>query len=112
MSQPEVTLQLRVPGLKVTSCNWAASTVLRASHPVVEAGSFQASQSASRSGSLAVIALAVITPLFLVLFRTHGLYEARRMDSRLGEAAAVIRATAMGVLAERAGDDRGEGPMS
>lgn len=43
-------------------------------------------------------ALAVITPLYLVLFRSHGLYEARRMDSRLGEAAAVIRATAMGVL--------------
>ena len=43
-------------------------------------------------------ALAVIVPLFLFLFRSNGLYEARRMDSPLGEAAAVVRATAMGVL--------------
>lgn len=43
-------------------------------------------------------ALAVILPLFLGLFRSHGLYEARRMDSPLSEAGAVIRATATGVL--------------
>ncbi len=43
-------------------------------------------------------ALAVIVPLFFVLFQSQGLYEARRMDSPLGEATAVIRATAMGVL--------------
>lgn len=43
-------------------------------------------------------ALVVILPLFLFLFRSHGLYTARRMDSSLGEAAAVVRATAMGVL--------------
>jgi Undecaprenyl-phosphate glucose phosphotransferase len=43
-------------------------------------------------------ALGVIVPLYLVLFRSHGLYEARRMDSPLGEAATVIRATAIGVL--------------
>ena len=45
-----------------------------------------------------VYALVVILPLFLALFRSHGLYEARRMDSPLGEAGAVIRATAMGML--------------
>jgi len=45
-----------------------------------------------------VYPLAVILPLFLFLFRSHGLYEARRMDSTLGEAAAVVRATAMGIL--------------
>ncbi len=45
-----------------------------------------------------VYALAVIVPLFLVLFRSHGLYEARRMDSPLGEASAVVRATAIGIL--------------
>ena len=45
-----------------------------------------------------VWALAVILPLYFVLFQTHGLYEARRMDSPLGEASAVIRATAMGLL--------------
>ncbi len=45
-----------------------------------------------------VYALAVILPLFLALFRSHGLYEARRMDSPLGEAGAVLRATGMGVL--------------
>jgi Undecaprenyl-phosphate glucose phosphotransferase len=43
-------------------------------------------------------ALAVILPLFLFVFRSHGLYEARRMDSPLGEGFAVIRATATGVL--------------
>ena len=45
-----------------------------------------------------VYALAVILPVFLVLYRSQGLYEARRMDSPLGEASAVIRATAIGVL--------------
>jgi Undecaprenyl-phosphate glucose phosphotransferase len=45
-----------------------------------------------------VYALAVILPLFLALFLSHGLYEARRMDSPLGEASAVIRATATGVV--------------
>ena len=45
-----------------------------------------------------VWALAVIVPLHLVLFQTHGLYEARRMDSPLGEASAVVRATFMGLL--------------
>jgi len=45
-----------------------------------------------------VYALAVILPLFLGLFRSHGLYEARRMDSTLGEAVAVLRATATGIL--------------
>lgn len=43
-------------------------------------------------------ALAAIVPLFLVILRSHGLYETRRMDSPLGEASAVIRATALGVL--------------
>jgi Undecaprenyl-phosphate glucose phosphotransferase len=43
--------------------------------------------------------LAVILPLFFGLFRSHGLYEARRMDSPLGEASAVLRATAIGVVA-------------
>jgi len=45
-----------------------------------------------------VYALAVILPVFLVLYRSQGLYEARRMDSPLGEASSVIRATAIGVL--------------
>jgi exopolysaccharide biosynthesis polyprenyl glycosylphosphotransferase len=44
-------------------------------------------------------ALAVILPVFLALFHSHGLYEARRMDSPLGEASAVLRATAIAVLA-------------
>ena len=35
-----------------------------------------------------VWALAVIVPLYFVLFQTHGLYEARRMDSPLGETSA------------------------
>ena len=42
--------------------------------------------------------LAVILPLFLVLFRSHGLYEPRRMDSPLGEVSAIVRSTAMGIL--------------
>ncbi len=45
-----------------------------------------------------VYALALILPLFLFLFRSHGLYEARRMDSPLGEASAIVRATGMAVL--------------
>ena len=45
-----------------------------------------------------VYPLAAILPLFLALFRSHGLYEARRMDSPLGEASAVIRATGVAVL--------------
>jgi Undecaprenyl-phosphate glucose phosphotransferase len=45
-----------------------------------------------------VYPLALILPLFLGLFRSHGLYEARRMDSPLGEVSAVIRAIAVGVL--------------
>jgi exopolysaccharide biosynthesis polyprenyl glycosylphosphotransferase len=45
-----------------------------------------------------VYALAVILPLFLFIFRSHGLYEARRMDSPLGEVSAVLRATVLGVL--------------
>ena len=43
-------------------------------------------------------ALALIVPLFLLLFRSNGLYKARRMDSSLGEAAAIVRATAMAVV--------------
>jgi lipopolysaccharide/colanic/teichoic acid biosynthesis glycosyltransferase len=46
-----------------------------------------------------VYPIAVILPIFLAFFRSHGLYEARRMDSPLGEASAVIRATAVAVLA-------------
>ncbi len=45
-----------------------------------------------------VYPLAVILPLFLGLFGSHGLYEARRMDSTLGEAVGVLRATATGIL--------------
>jgi len=45
-----------------------------------------------------VYPLVVILPLFVGLFRSHGLYEARRMDSPLGEVSAVLRATLMGVL--------------
>ena len=45
-----------------------------------------------------VYPLAVILPLFIGLFRSHGLYEARRMDSPLGEVSAVVRAMAVGVL--------------
>jgi len=43
--------------------------------------------------------LAVMLPLFFALFQSQGLYAARRMDSSLGEASGVLRATAMGVLA-------------
>ncbi|MEE8166577.1 MAG: undecaprenyl-phosphate glucose phosphotransferase [Myxococcota bacterium] len=42
--------------------------------------------------------LAVILPLFLGLFGSHGLYAARRMDSPLGEVSVVLRATVVGVL--------------
>ncbi|MHA7836510.1 MAG: undecaprenyl-phosphate glucose phosphotransferase [bacterium] len=43
-------------------------------------------------------ALAVILPIFVLLLRSHGLYEARRMDSPLGEASAVLRATGLAIL--------------
>jgi exopolysaccharide biosynthesis polyprenyl glycosylphosphotransferase len=42
--------------------------------------------------------LFAIVPLWWVLFRRAGLYEPRRTRSMLGEAGAVIRATAAGVL--------------
>ncbi len=42
--------------------------------------------------------LPLILPLFLVLFHAQGLYQPRRMDSPLGEAAAVVRATALAIL--------------
>lgn len=42
--------------------------------------------------------LPLILPLFLALFHAQGLYQARRMDSPLGEAGAVIRATALAIL--------------
>ena len=42
--------------------------------------------------------LPLILPLFLVLFHAQGLYQARRMDSPLGEAGAVVRATALAIL--------------
>lgn len=42
--------------------------------------------------------LPLILPLFLVVFHAHGLYQARRMDSPLGEAGAVLRATAVAIL--------------
>ncbi len=45
-----------------------------------------------------VYPLALILPLYLMLFRSHGLYAPRRMDSPLGEAAAVLRACALGVV--------------
>ncbi len=36
-----------------------------------------------------------------VLFHAHGLYQARRMDSPLGEAGAIVRATALAIVASR-----------
>jgi Undecaprenyl-phosphate glucose phosphotransferase len=42
--------------------------------------------------------LLVVVPLWWVLFRRRGLYEARRTRSLLGEAGAVIQATLVGVL--------------
>ena len=42
--------------------------------------------------------LLVICPVWLVLFRTYGLYEPRRMGSLLSEAGVVLRATAVGVM--------------
>jgi Undecaprenyl-phosphate glucose phosphotransferase len=45
-----------------------------------------------------VYPLAIVLPLFFGLFRSQGLYAARRMDSPLGEASGVLRATALGVL--------------
>ena len=45
-----------------------------------------------------LVPLAVVLPVFFGLFQSHGLYAARRMDSPLGEASAVIRSTAIGVF--------------
>ncbi len=42
--------------------------------------------------------LPFILLLFLGLFHAHGLYQPRRMDSPLGEAGAVVRATALAIL--------------
>lgn len=42
--------------------------------------------------------LAAILPLFFLCFRSHGLYAARRMDSPLGEAGAVVRASLVALL--------------
>lgn len=42
--------------------------------------------------------LPLVLVLFLAVFQTQGLYQARRMDSPLGEAAAVVRATAIAIL--------------
>ena len=47
---------------------------------------------------LYVYPLAAILPLFLAVFHAHGLYQPRRMDSPLGEAGAVVRATATAIL--------------
>ena len=44
------------------------------------------------------VLLAVVLPLFFALFQAQGLYAARRMDSPLGEATGVLRATVLGVL--------------
>jgi exopolysaccharide biosynthesis polyprenyl glycosylphosphotransferase len=40
----------------------------------------------------------VILPVFFLSFRSHGLYTARRMDSPLGEAGAVLRASILSLL--------------
>ena len=45
-----------------------------------------------------VYPLAIVLPLFYGLFQSQGLYAARRMDSPLGEASSVLRATTIGVL--------------
>jgi len=42
--------------------------------------------------------LVVMVPLWLVLFRSHGLYQPQRTASTLHEASAVVRASAIGVL--------------
>lgn len=42
--------------------------------------------------------LPLILPLFLALFHAQGLYQPRRMDSPLGEAAAVVRATVLAIV--------------
>ncbi len=42
--------------------------------------------------------IALIAPLWFFLFRSHDLYEPWRTGSLLGEAAAILRATAIGVL--------------
>lgn len=45
-----------------------------------------------------VYPLALILPLFLAFFHANGLYQARRMDSPLGEAGAIVRATALAII--------------
>jgi Undecaprenyl-phosphate glucose phosphotransferase len=45
-----------------------------------------------------LLPIALIVPLWLVLFRSHGLYEPRRTESLLTEAWAITRATAAGVV--------------
>jgi len=45
-----------------------------------------------------LVPLSVILPLFVGLFLSNGLYTPRRMDSTLGEASAVLRATALGIF--------------
>ncbi|MFK7897563.1 MAG: undecaprenyl-phosphate glucose phosphotransferase [Myxococcota bacterium] len=42
--------------------------------------------------------LLLILPLYLMLFRSHGLYAPRRIDSALGEAGAVLRACTLGLI--------------
>jgi len=46
-----------------------------------------------------LLPLVVILPLWLGLFRSHGLYEPQRTGSLLREAGTVLRATALGVMA-------------
>ncbi len=45
-----------------------------------------------------VYPLAVIVPLWLLLFRSHGLYEPQRTGALLSEAGTVLRASATGVV--------------
>ena len=58
-----------------------------------------------------LLPLPLILPLFLVLFHAQGLYQARRMDSPLGEAGAVIRATAARDPRDGRGDLLRAGPL-
>jgi len=55
--------------------------------------------------------LPLMLPLFLVLFHAHGLYQARRMDSPLGEAGAVVRATALAIVGIAAATFFARGPF-
>jgi len=43
-------------------------------------------------------ALAVILPLWFVLFRSYGIYEPQRTESLIHEAGQVVRATALGIV--------------